>query len=329
MSRLFLLTFLFTTPVLLAQDDAWIQDFAKAKAQAKAEKKHLLVDFTGSDWCIWCKRLDKEVFAEAAFKTAAPKDFVLVKIDFPQDEGLVTAEVKAQNEKLQEQYGIQGFPTVLLMDAEGRPYAQTGYEKGGPDKYVPMLADLKKKGDAFCAAMVRADAAKGGDRAKALGEALATLEAEVVGNYHLATMEEIVKLDADGKAGVKAKYEAKVKEIGEAKAAEKEMQSISQMLGPLMQSGEGDQALAKLEEMIKAPKSKGQHQAALFFKGMVIMDTSHDAKAALEALAAAKALAPESPIAKQIDTIRAQIEKEAGKGGDDKKEGGDKKDGGK
>lgn len=317
MSRLvplFSIALLSTT--LHAQDGgtpaaSWVQDFAKAKAQAKSEKKHLLVDFTGSDWCGWCIKLDQEVFSKDVFKTEAPKSFVLVKLDFPKDESLVTPEIKAQNEKLQEQFAIQGFPTILLMDAEGRPYAQTGYEKGGPDKYLTMLADMKKKGDAFDAAMLRADGKKDGERAKALGEALDALDAEVVEAYHLASMEEIVKLDADGKAGVKAKYETKVKEIAEAKAVTAEVQALQEMLNPFMQSGEGDKALAKLEELIKAPKNVGQHQAALFFKGMVIMDTSGDTKAALEALAAAKALKPTSPIGKQIDMIEPQIRKHA------------------
>ena len=304
-------TILLLSTSLAAQGDDWLQDFTKAKAQAKAEKKHLLVDFTGSDWCGWCIKLDKEVFSQDAFKAEAPKSFVLVKLDFPQNPELVTAEIKAQNEKLQQQFEIQGFPTILLMDAEGRPYAQTGYEAGGPEKYLTMLADMKKKGDAFDAAMLRAEGKKDGERATALAEALDALDAEVVEAYHLAVMEEIVKLDADGKAGAKAKYEAKVAQVAEAKALSAEMQTIQQMLGPLMQNGEGDKALAKLDDMLKAPKNDGQKQVVLFFKGMVIMDTSGDTKAALEALDAAKALKPASAIGKQVDMIVPQIKKMA------------------
>lgn len=310
-------------PAALAQEGGekgakWIQDFAKAKEQAKAEKKHLLVDFTGSDWCSWCQKLDKEVFDTAPFQAAAPKDFVLVKIDFPQDESLVTKEIKAQNEKLQGEYSIEGFPTILLMDADGHVYAATGYEPGGPEKYLTMLSDKKKKGDVFVAAMTRADAAKGADRAKALAEAIDGLDAEVASAHHLALMEEIVKLDADGKAGCKAKYEGKVTEIAEAKSVQTEMRAMQELLGPLMQNGEGDKALAKLEEIAKAPKNVGQHQAALFFKGMVIMDTSGDTKAALASLDAAKALKPTSAIAKQIDMIVPQIKKAAEKQGGEK-----------
>ena len=311
--------------VAIAQDDAWISDFTKAKAQAKADKKDLLVDFTGSDWCQWCIKLDEEVFSQAAFKTAAPKSFVLVKLDFPHDESRVTAEIKAQNEKLQKELQIGGFPTILLMDAEGRTYAQTGYEPGGADKYIEMLAEMKKKGEVFQAAMRSAEGKLGAERAQALDEALSGIAAEVVSAYHLAPMEEILKLDADGKAGLKAKYEPKVKEINDARELRKEADALQAAIGVHMEAGEGDKALAKLEDVIKAPKSKIQHQLALFFKGMVIMDTSGDAKSAVAALEAGKALLPESPVGKRIDQVLPEIRKQI----DAKKDGGKDEKGGK
>ena len=110
------------TSFAVAQDqeqDLWIQDFAAAKARAKAEKKDLLVDFTGSDWCGWCIKLDNEVFGEEAFQAEAPKHFVLVKLDYPRDKSILTEEIIAQNAALQATYAIQGFPTILLMTADG------------------------------------------------------------------------------------------------------------------------------------------------------------------------------------------------------------------
>lgn len=299
------------TACLQAQQGAhWTQDFAAAKAQAKAENKHLLLDFTGSDWCSWCVRLDKEVFAQEAFQTGAPKDFVLVKLDYPRDESLVTDAVRAQNEELQQHYQVRGFPTILLTDPEGRPYAQSGYEAGGPTKYLAMLAGHKKKGDAFLAAMGRAEAKRGLERATALDEALQTLDEEVVSAYHLDTMAEIVALDADGKASLKAKYEPKVEELSLRRDLNREAKALTAAIGPHMESGEADKALAHLDAVIKAPKSKIQHQLALFFKGMVLMDATQDAKAAVEALEAAKALLPKSPLVGRIDQVLPEIRKQ-------------------
>ncbi len=120
-----------------------MSNFEAAKKKAIAEDKQLLVDFTGSDWCGWCIRLDKEVFQKPEFKGA--DKFVLVSLDFPKDKTKVTEEIQAQNEKLQKLYAVTGFPTILLMDAKGMPFAKTGYQAGGPEKYNTHLEELLKK----------------------------------------------------------------------------------------------------------------------------------------------------------------------------------------
>lgn len=319
----------FVLPLLLlpafAQEkgDLWIQDFAKAKEAAKAAKKDLLIDFTGSDWCGWCIKLDEEVFSKDPFQQAAPKDFILVKLDFPQDESRVTPEIKAQNEKLREAYGIQGYPTILLTDAEGQVYGEAGYQEGGPEKYLEMLAEAKKKGQVFQAAMLRASQRKDAERATALDEALSAIDASIVKGRHLALVQEIVKLDADGKAKLKAKYEAILQEIEDEKQIEAESGTLREMIGPLMQAGEGAKALTELDTIIAKPKNKAQHQVALFFKAMVSMDVNKDAAGAIKLLEAAKAVMPNSPIGKQVDFIVPQLQKELeggkGSGGEEKK----------
>lgn len=296
------------------QADLWLQDFAKAKARAKAEKKDLLVDFTGSDWCGWCIKLDSEVFSKDEFQNSAPRSFVLVKLDYPQNEALVTPEIKAQNEKLQQTYNVQGFPTILLMTPEGQVFGQTGYQEGGPEPYNTMLAEMQKQGAAFKAALLRVEGTEGGARAKALDEALGTLDEAVAETYHFEIMKEILTLDADGAAGLKDKWAAKVANIETARMANEAAQELNELIGPDMQAGEGDKALAKLDAVIKAPKNKMQHQMAMFFKGMVIMDTSGDAKAAIAVLEAGAALAPDSPIGQQITQILPRIKQQAGGG---------------
>ena len=127
-------------PLLAA--DGWLTDFDEAKKIAQKEHKDILVDFTGSDWCGWCIRLKKEVFDQADF-TAASKDFVLVELDFPQKKKQ-PPEMKAKNSALATQFNIEGYPTILLLDAQGEPYAQTGYQEGGAKKYLEHLAELRK-----------------------------------------------------------------------------------------------------------------------------------------------------------------------------------------
>jgi thioredoxin-related protein len=132
----------------VARADLWMDDFEEAKAQAKAENKFLLLDFTGSDWCGWCKRLDAEVFEKSDFKNYAKNNLVLVKLDFPRGFSLKkkTAE---QNDKLAKEFGITGYPSILLLDPDGKKLTKTGYQDGGAEAYVQhlesLLADERKK----------------------------------------------------------------------------------------------------------------------------------------------------------------------------------------
>ncbi len=120
----------------------WLDDFAEAKKLAKKENKLLLVDFSGSDWCSWCKRLDEEVFSKPEFLEAAKKSFVLVFIDTPHDQSLLSEQAKKQNPKLLEQFKIEGFPTVLILNADGKRLAETGYRSGGVENYLKSLAEV-------------------------------------------------------------------------------------------------------------------------------------------------------------------------------------------
>lgn len=119
--------------------EPWITDMEQAKKIAKAEDKSIFMFFTGSDWCGWCIKLDDEVLSKDVFLNYAKNNLVLVELDFPQDESLVTAEQKVHNEKWKEVFQPRGFPTVYLTDASAHSYAQTGYQAGGPQAYVEHL----------------------------------------------------------------------------------------------------------------------------------------------------------------------------------------------
>lgn len=113
-------------------------DFEAAKAKAVAEQKPMLLDFTGSDWCGWCIKLDKEVFSQQAFQAYAADSLVLVELDFPRRKAQ-SDELKAQNEALAQKYNIRGFPTIVVLSPEGELLERTGYRPGGPEAYVDHL----------------------------------------------------------------------------------------------------------------------------------------------------------------------------------------------
>jgi thiol:disulfide interchange protein len=100
--------------------EGWQTDLDKAIKQAKAEKKSVLVEFTGSDWCPPCIAMRKNVFTKKEFIEAAAKNFVLVELDFPQND----KDLAEKNQPLAEQYQIDGFPTVVLLDSEGKEFTR-------------------------------------------------------------------------------------------------------------------------------------------------------------------------------------------------------------
>ena len=127
----------------------WIADFDKAVEKAKAEKKDLFVDFTGSDWCSWCIKLHDEVLEHAAFLDAASKEYVLVSLDYPHSpERQAKVPNPARNQELVQKYEVEGYPTVLLLTADGEVFGRTGYQPGGPEAYVEHMTKLRTAGRA-------------------------------------------------------------------------------------------------------------------------------------------------------------------------------------
>ncbi len=122
-----------------------MHDFEAAKAKAVKEGKPIFINFTGTDWCGWCIKLEKEVFTKKAFQDYAKENLVLVEVDFPKKKKQ-TAELKAQNKRLDKEYGVEGYPTLYLLDATGKKLTEDiGYREGGPEAYVEHLKSLLKK----------------------------------------------------------------------------------------------------------------------------------------------------------------------------------------
>lgn len=113
----------------------WETSYARAVELSRSSGKPILADFTGSDWCGWCVKLKKEVFDTAAFKSWAKDNVILLELDFP-SRTPQSRQLKEQNKKLAARYGVEGFPTVLFLDAEGKIKGRTGYVAGGPKAWI-------------------------------------------------------------------------------------------------------------------------------------------------------------------------------------------------
>jgi thioredoxin-related protein len=125
--------------------NGWIEDFEEAKKQAAKEGKLILIDFSGSDWCGWCKKMDEEVFAQAKFVKEASKKFVLVMIDNPRDKSILSSLARRQNSELKEKFSVSGYPTVVIANPKGeRVGGHSGYRRGGPKGYIKYLRELTR-----------------------------------------------------------------------------------------------------------------------------------------------------------------------------------------
>jgi len=127
-----------------AKTKGFIENFEQAKKEASALNQPIFALFTGSDWCPWCVKLHDEVLNEKEFQKFAADNVVLFEADFPRGKNQ-SASLKKQNAELSQTYGVRGFPTVLLLSADGKQLAQTGYEEGGAAAYVKSLSAMLEK----------------------------------------------------------------------------------------------------------------------------------------------------------------------------------------
>lgn len=276
----------------LAGGEGWTHDYEQAKATAANDGKDLLLDFTGSDWCGWCIKLNDEVFSKDAFKDYAKANLVLVELDFPRDKSKLTEETMAQNARLKNEFSIRGYPTIILTDAQGRPYAQTGYQRGGPEAYVEHLEQLKQTRVTRDEHFAAAEKATGAEKAKHLHEGLKAVGDELALNHYQPTINQIIELDADNTAGLKSHYET----LAKAREYEKTLQGI-------MMASRQDPKGA-LEQVDKLLKEEGlpakTKQMGLVVKSQIQMFSLKDKDSAKKTLLQAIEADPDSDIADQL-----------------------------
>ncbi len=264
-----------------AQDDHsdWYADFDKAAAVAKEQGKDLFVDFTGSDWCGWCIKLDDEVFRHEAFLKPAKEKFVLVALDFPNgEEAKAKVPNPERNAELQAKYGIAGFPTCLLMTADGVVFGRMGYQEGGPDRYVVDLRDKTVTGKKVLAELSKLKKAyqEAEDKRPVIEEAIAKLESMDPESTGVALVADLVmkavKMDPENESGLKLKA---VKALLASGQASDEIFAAARKM-------DGDNKKGLLEKVVQAKFSVVRDEASAKaavkeIEALLALGTFHDA----------------------------------------------------
>ena len=123
---------------------SWQTDYQKAQEEAKSKNKLLFINFTGSDWCGYCIRMDRDILSKPQFKDFASKNLVLLEVDFPRAKEQPTP-LRLQNRKLAGEYNVEGFPTYVVLNGDGKKvWEWGGYFPDGPDAFIAELQKLRK-----------------------------------------------------------------------------------------------------------------------------------------------------------------------------------------
>jgi thioredoxin-related protein len=272
--------------------EGWTDDFQVALDQAEKEKKDLLLDFTGSDWCQWCMKLKQEVFDQEAFKKGAPEHFILVKVDFPRK-----TPVKAANKELAAVFGVRGYPTIILTDPQGRAYARTGYQPGGPEKYLAHLAEKRQERAERDDLFARAAKVEGVEKAKLLDEALSQLEVQQVLIGYEEEIKQLLEADKDNKAGLKNKYLAR--------------EQMDTLLKDFSKTRDVKGTLTKIDKIVADLNPPGPMKQRLYMVKASLLRMTGDQKGMLEALAAAQQADPLSETGERLKKVIDQMKNAA------------------
>ncbi|MBI85319.1 MAG: hypothetical protein CMJ81_19160 [Planctomycetaceae bacterium] len=244
------------TPVAAAPP-GWTTDISKAIEQALAENKDLLMNFTGSDWCPICVQLENEVFGQQSFLEQAKEHFVLVELDFPNDRSNQSPELIEQNENWRKKLFPSGYPTVYLLDAEGRPYAKTGYLPGGPQRYLANLKELRQTRERRNELLDLADSTVGSDQARYLDQALETVGINFAMTGYDELVQLILQLDDQDSAGLKSKYKRMLAGYQQMLNS-REIQELRPEVFGILQRAGVEKALERVEQLEHKVESGGE-----------------------------------------------------------------------
>lgn len=141
-----LVTFLLLSCTTMIYAQTWETNLDVVKSKAEQEGKDIILVFSGSDWCIPCMKLEREIWESADFKIYSKEHFILLRADFPKKKAdALPKEQQERNDKLAEMYNKQGlFPLVLVLNKQGKVLGTTGYKNMSPKEYIALLASFEK-----------------------------------------------------------------------------------------------------------------------------------------------------------------------------------------
>lgn len=281
-----------------AAGERWLTRLDDAERLAVKDGKDLFILFTGTAWCGPCVEFESNVLSRPEF-VRSTESLILVKLEFPKsDEDLPPAQQKDFT-AWRDRYGIRVFPTVLLADAAGRPYAVTGHIGIGAEGYARHLGKLRAGRGQRDAALSKAAKAQGVEKARHLNAALSALESafepsftetqgDMLVRFYRPEIDQIIDLDPANAAGLREKYRG----LLDADAEQVRVASMYARFAAAMKDGGAQAALKLIDQELGQAKSTelrkrlqttrlvylewgNQHEAALAYATELSNDESY------------------------------------------------------
>ncbi len=233
----------------------WHRDYSTARAEAKAEGKRLLIVFTGTDWIEICEKFYDDILGQPAFIEAVSGEFTLLKLEFPKDNRLPREEA-LQKALLRDAYRVRGFPTVVLTDAEGRPFGLNGYQPVSAEEYAGQLLEIAKAHEENLAAAQAAESLSGEEKAEGLRRAIPDVPDALIARFYRAEMESVLAADPADSLKLATPFRKLI--------AEADFEQEIQALG---REGKWAEAIARTDRHIEELGLEGRVlQAALIYR---------------------------------------------------------------
>lgn len=283
---------LWTANALAVKGEPWLTDMEQAQKIAKQENKHILILFTGSDWCAPCKILDERILEKEQFLAYAKDNLVLVELDFPKSENLelLTDAQKEHNQQWKKRFSVRAYPTIFMTDASATRYAKTGMlmAKTGhplsttPAQYIEHLEQLKADRQERKGIFAKADKVSGLERARLLDRAFGHERSFIENSDEL--INEIIALStADqslnnryiqikGDRDLDREMRAKVKRKN---PPEENLKTMLSLLDQYDYLKEGEALMGLIRKITRAYIDVEQKQTALALLDQMVADNSY------------------------------------------------------
>lgn len=131
-------------PTVSSNQINWLRTYSEAVALSQSTSKPIAILFTGTGWCPACMKLERAVLNHPEFAQAVAQKFVFLKAEFP--DYSESAVMASPYKPLLDRYGVNAFPTIIVVNANGQMLFTVNYREGGPQIYAQELLQKLNQG---------------------------------------------------------------------------------------------------------------------------------------------------------------------------------------